>query len=149
MRTQSLGDPLRIEFAGAGMEKRKIVFRGGSRTNQALTPRPSADTVAPPGLTPGLSVEDALEAAADHAKKKAQKLDVSKLKLPLAYFPDNPEVEGGRSGHGVIVPVDDEGRVDLVALQEWASCRLSQGDTPHPLTQLIIDAIVESDVRRT
>ena len=90
-------------------------------------------------------MEDALK----NGNKKAQKLDLSKLKLPLAYFPDNPEVEGGRRGHGVITPVDATGRVDHVALAEWASCRLSQGDAPHPLTQLVIGAIVEIDVRRT
>jgi len=127
----------------------RIVFRGGSRTNQALTPRRGSDTAAPAGLTPGLSVEDTLKDALDSGNKKAQKLDLSKLRWPLAYFPDNPEAEGARRGHGVITPVDDKGRVDLVALEEWASCRLSQADTPHPLTQLIIDTIVESDVRRT
>lgn len=126
-----------------------MFFRGGSRTNSALTPRPGKDTVAPVGLTPGLSIEATLEDALKDGNKKAQKLDLTKLKLPLAYVPDSPEVDGGRRGHGVITPVDLTGRVDIVALEEWASCRLSQGDIPHPLTQLVIDAIVESDLRRT
>jgi hypothetical protein len=103
----------------------------------------------PAGLFPGLSVEDELGDAIDDRNKKAQKLDLSKLQPPLAYFPDDPMVEGGRIGHGVIAPVSENGGVDVAALAEWASCRQSQGDTPHLLTQLVIDAIVESDVRRT
>ena len=124
----------------------RIVFRGGTRTNQALTPRPGVDTAAPVGQTPGLSVENTLEAALGEGQKKAQKLDVTKLKWPLAFVPDDP-ARGGRDGHGVITPVDADGQVDLIKLNEWASKRAGQRDEPHPLTQLVIDAIVESDVR--
>jgi hypothetical protein len=130
------------------VKNQEIVFRGGSRTNSMLTPRAARDTIAPAGLTPGLSVEDVLEDALEDGNKKAQKLDLAKLKLPLAYFPDNPAVENARKGHGVITPVNAEGQVDFNALQEWALARGSQSDTPHPLTQLVIDAIIEIDVRR-
>jgi hypothetical protein len=126
-----------------------FVFRGGSRTNEGLTPRPVADTTPSAGQLPGLSVEDQLSDALGDRNRKAQKLDVSKLKPPLAYIADDPAT-GGRSGHGVITPVDAAtGQVDIAALEEWASQRASQQDTPHPLTQLVIDAIVESDLRRT
>lgn len=114
-----------------------------------LTPRPGTDTKARAGLTPGLSVNDTLEAALDDKNKKAQKLDLSRLQPPLKYFPDNPEAEGAEEGHGVIAPVDADCRVDQAVLDEWASHRETQGDTPHRLTQLVIDAIVESNVRRT
>jgi hypothetical protein len=128
-------------------EKGTICFRVGSRTNQALTPRPGADTVAAAGLTPGLSVEAQLEDALSSENRKAQKIDLTRLRLPLAYFPDPVGVEGARPGHGVIAPVGDEGLVDMAVLLEWASCRQSQAETPHPLTQLVIDAIVENDAR--
>jgi hypothetical protein len=68
-------------------------------------------------------------------------LDVSRLRPPLAYIPDDVG-KGGTPGHGVITPVDASGKVDQAALDEWASCRNSQTDTPHPLTQLVLDAIV-------
>src|SRR2546430_12160439 len=98
------------------MDQPQIVFRGGSRTNQMLTPRPGIDTVAPEGLTPGLSVEETLQDALEERNKKAQKIDRSKLKPPLAYFADDANVKGGRLGHGVITPVDATGRVDHAAL---------------------------------
>jgi hypothetical protein len=75
-------------------------------------------------------------------------IDVSRLKHPLAYFPDDP-AKGGRRGHGVIAPVDANGEIDVAALENWASQRASQGDTPHPMTQLVIDAIIQTDVRNT
>src|SRR5579859_4754864 len=103
------------------MSGKRMVYRGGSRTNQALTPRAGVDTVAPNGLTPGLSVEDKLEDALGEKNRKAQRLDLEKLKRPLIYVPDNPGIEGGRSGHGVITPVDDQGRVDHAVLEEWAN----------------------------
>ena len=94
-------------------------------------------------------MNDTLEAALADKNKKAQKLDLSRVRAPLKYFPDDPEEEGAEEGHGVIAPVDADGGVDQAALDEWASHRETQGDTPHRLTQLVIDAIVESDVRRT
>src|SRR5437879_4574003 len=116
------------------MAEGRIVFRGGSRTSQALTPRPGKDTTAPKGQAPGLSVEDVLEDALGDGHKKALKLDLSRLKPPLAYFPDDPS-NGGRRGHGVIAPTDANGQLDQASLDEWASKRASQGDIPHPLTQ--------------
>jgi len=71
---------------------------------------------------------------------------VSLLRPPLAYFPDDV-ANGGRLGHGVIAPADPSGDVDQAILDEWASHRDSQHDEPHPLTQIVIDAIVERDVR--
>lgn len=124
------------------MGEGKIVYRGGSRTNQALTPRPGADTTAPEGQTPGLSVFESMSGE----RKKAQKLDVSRLRPPLAYVADDV-TKGGIPGHGVIVPVDADGNVDQTALDEWASHREQQTDVPHPFTQIVIDAITESDVK--
>src|SRR4051794_15773772 len=118
----------------------KVVFRGGSATNQALTPRPARDTVGGPGQNPGLSVEDAAP-----INRKAQKIDVSRLRSPLAYFPDD-SAQGGRQGHGVIAPADPSGNVDQAALDEWASHRDSKQDEPHPMTQIVINAIVDRDV---
>jgi hypothetical protein len=123
------------------MGTRRFVFRRGSATNQALTPRQKIDTVARPGSAGGLSVTDELKGV-----DKAQRIDVDRLKAPLRYFPDDISA-GGEAGHGVIAPANVTGDVDQAALDQWASCRQSQQDQTHPLTQLVIDAIVERDVR--
>jgi hypothetical protein len=84
------------------------LYRFGSATDDALTPRPGKDTIAAPGV------------------------------------PDDP-AQGGQPGHGVIAPLDGRGKVDQAMLDEWASSRGS--GRRHPLTQAVLDAIVERDVR--
>jgi len=69
--------------------------------------------------------------------KKTQIIDV-------VDFPDDP-VKGGQSGHGVIAPLDADGELDRAMLDGWASYRGS--GRRHPLTQAVLDAIVERDVR--
>lgn len=129
------------------MASQKIVFRGGSATNRQLTPRPRksndqpGDMVAPEGQRPGLSVNDALNPGT-----KGQRIDVTLLQPPLQYFPDEPGPTC-KPGHGVITPVTETGEVDQAVLEEWASCRETQEDQPHRLTQLVLDAIVERDVK--
>lgn len=118
-----------------------IVYRLGSATDDALTPR-LKDTTAGPGQKPGLSVER----DGPGPGLKPQKIDVSLLeKNGLGLFEDDP-LQGGRVGHGVIAPVDVRGEVDVTRLQEWASWRQT-GKRHHPLTQAVLDAIIEPDVR--
>lgn len=117
------------------------VYRYGAGTDDALTPRVK-DTVANPGSQPGLSVNLVPPGPA----QKAQKVDVRMLvDSGLAFLPDDPKA-GGRSDHGIIAPVDPQtGSVDIELLREWASTRGTR--RRHRLTQAILDAIVERDVR--
>jgi hypothetical protein len=50
------------------------------------------------------------------------------------------------NGHVAIVPVDADGKLDMMKLAEWAATRGSV--TPHPLTTMVVKAIVEQNVRR-
>ena len=94
------------------MAKAAIVYRCGSATDDALTPRPGKDTVAPHGQRPGLSVYEDLPADG----RKAQMIDVTALASGLAYLPDDPQ--SGLAGHGVITPVTASGAVDSAALED-------------------------------
>jgi hypothetical protein len=117
-----------------------IVYRFGSATDDALTPRPK-DTQSESGRRPGLSVES----DGPGQNQKAQKIEVDLLMgNGLAYFPDDPAT-GGPEGHGVIAPVLASGEIDIRLLNEWASFRGC--GVRHRLTQAILDAIVERDVR--
>jgi hypothetical protein len=78
-------------------------------------------------------------------KDRAQVIDLALLKPPLQGIPDDPGA-GGTPGHVSIVPVDDSGTVDQQLLDEWASWR-AQHNTVHPLTQIVLDAIVQQDVK--
>jgi len=62
----------------------------------------------------------------------------------LKFFPDDPAV-GGDPEHGVIAPVTTRGEVDQTLLEDWASWRKT--GRRHRLTQAVMDAIVERDVR--
>jgi hypothetical protein len=121
-----------------------IIYRRGSRTSDNLTPRPVKDTVARPGKAPGLSAFDTLASAAQTGDK-AQGIDVGRLHPPLAAIPDDPG-RGGTPGHVSVCPVDAAGNVDQQKLDDWAASR-GTGQT-HPLTQDVLDAIVNPDVRR-
>jgi hypothetical protein len=117
------------------MESDKIVYRLGSATNDALTPR-SQDLESHPGSYPGLSVDE----SPPPPGRKAQKIDVALLaQSGLAFFPDDPS-QGGSNGHGVIAPIDTNGRVDEAILREWAGCR-GTGQRHH-FTQGILNAII-------
>ena len=120
----------------------RLVYRGGSPTDDNLTPRPDRDIDGRSGQAPGLSTWETLEHAAIPGGK-AQVIDLDALKMPLAAFPDDP-TRGGSVGHLSIAPVDSTGAIDLGQLRDWASSR--GGGTPHPL--LIRDAIVDANARR-
>lgn len=75
----------------------------------------------------------------------AQGIDLALLAPPLRGIPDDA-VAGGTAGHVAIVPVDAAGAVDQQLLDQWAA---SRGQAPpHPLTQAVLDAIVEVNVRQ-
>jgi hypothetical protein len=72
-------------------------------------------------------------------------IDLTLLKPPLRGIPDDPSA-GGTPGHVAIVPVDANGAVDQQLLDEWAASRGQ--DPPHPLTQNVMGAVVQADVRQ-
>jgi hypothetical protein len=106
----------------AGETTPRLVYRGGSAKPDNLTPRPGIDRT-------GLSTFNNLEAATPPGGK-AQVIDTSKLKPPLVATPDAPP-----PGHVSIDPLD------FVLIDEWAATR-GTGQI-HPLTESIIDAIVD------
>jgi RHS repeat-associated protein len=105
-----------------------IVYRGGSRTPDNLTPRPGRDMA---GDKRGLSTFETLEKATPPGGK-AQAIDTSKLKcLGTHCTPD---------GHVSLRPGTQ------AELEEWAATKGT--GTVHPYTQEVLDAVVET-VRRT
>src|SRR6184192_4083058 len=119
-----------------------FIFRRGTRTAKNLTPRPGKDTVAQAGQVPGLSAYEGLELAVG---EKAQKIDLSLLKPPLAAVADDAS-HGGEPGHITITVLDAAGNVDQQRLEEWAASR--DREQVHPLTQLLAEAVVEEVSRR-
>jgi hypothetical protein len=119
-----------------------FILRRGARTVKNLTPRLGKDTTPQPGQVPGLSANEAVELAVG---EKAQKIDLSRLKFPLAAIPDDPS-QGGESGHITITVLDSTGNVDQKLLEEWATAR--EQNSTHPLTQLLLEAVSEEVVRR-
>ena len=122
-----------------------LVYRGGSPTDDNLTPRPGADTTVRDGQAPGLSVFTTIEAAVGPGGK-AQLIDLDLLVFPLMGFPDDPIQEQGDAIHISICPADEGGRPDLAKLAEWASTRRT--DRLHPLTAILRSALVQENVRR-
>ena len=116
-----------------------IIYIWGNLTADNFTPRPGNDTVGQPGQLPGLSAWDSIRPG-----KKAQGIDTEKLKLPLRATADNVE-HGGEPGHFAIVPIDQNGEVDAELLAAWSKFR-ETGDT-HELTQILLDAVVEPNVK--
>jgi hypothetical protein len=106
--------------------KNGLVYRGGSKTPQNLTPRPGIDRT-------GLSTFNDLGKAVKPGGK-AQVIDVSHL---------DPSLQAVRDlfppGHVSIRPVDP------TLMVEWASTRGT--GTIHPFTQMVIDAIVDTVTR--
>ena len=116
-----------------------FVYRSGSKSDANMTPRPE-DDVSPDLHEAGLSTWRALESAIKKPKGTAQKIDLARLDSAiLGCFQDE-------YGHVSIVPIDQNGQLDMIVLAEWAATRDTQ--TLHPLTQLVLDAVVEVNVRR-
>jgi hypothetical protein len=116
-----------------------IVYIWGNLTSDNFTPRLGKDTVRRSGQESGVSASRAIPAG-----RKAQGIDTARLKPPLRAFPDDP-TQGGTPGHFSIAPVDDQGEVDVKALEAWAMSRGT--DQTHELTQRLLDAVVEPNAR--
>jgi hypothetical protein len=116
-----------------------IVYIWGNLTSDNFTPRPGKDTVGRPGQQAGLSASEEIPAG-----RKAQGIDTDKLKPPLKAIPDDTQ-QGGTPGHFAIAPVDQEGRVDVAQLQDWATSR-GTGQT-HTFTQILLDAVVKPNAK--
>jgi hypothetical protein len=116
-----------------------IVYIWGNLTSDNFTPRPGKDTVGGPGQEPGLSASGAIPPG-----RKVQGIDTEKLKPPLMAIPDDIN-QGGMAGHFSIAPVSETGHVDREQLENWAAFR-GTGDT-HELTQLLLDAVVQPNVK--
>ena len=117
-----------------------IVYIWGNLTPDNFTPRPSKDTLGRPGQKPGLSASSMIPPG-----RKAQGVDISKLKPPLAACPDDPS-RGGTPGHFSIAPTDKEGEVDIRSLEAWARSRGT--NSIHEFTQALLDAVVEPNKGR-
>jgi hypothetical protein len=87
-----------------------IVYIGGSLTADNFTPRLGKDTIGRPGQRPGLSASETIPPG-----RKAQGIDIDRLRPPLRAFPDDVE-RGGTPGHFAIAPVDELGEVDVTSL---------------------------------
>jgi hypothetical protein len=116
-----------------------IVYIWGNLTSDNFTPRPEKDTIGRPGQQAGLSASETIP-----PKRKAQGIDIDKLKPPLRAIPDDVK-QGGTPGHIAIAPVDEKGEVDVKQLEAWAMAR-GTGQT-HALTQILLDAVVEPNAK--
>jgi hypothetical protein len=116
-----------------------IVYIWGNLTSDNFTPRPGKDTVGGPGQQAGLSASGAVPPG-----RKGQAIDTERLKPPLKAIPDDT-TQGGADGHFAIAPVNVMGDVDVEQLQAWAASR-GTGRT-HEFTQLLLDAVVEPNVK--
>lgn len=105
-----------------------LVYRRGSKFSDNLTPRSGIDL-------DGLSTFDSLKRAVNPGEK-AQVIDTTRLRLLTAVANSPPE------GHVSLTLLPS----DSVRLAEWAATRGT--GTIHPLTQDILDAIVDT-VRRS
>ncbi len=123
-----------------------FIYRSGALTKDNFTPRPGRDTLGRDGQQASLSTFRTLEALGLKAGAKAQKIDGSKLMPPLQLFPDDPS-RGGTTGHISVAPIDSNGHVDQALLEEWAVSRGTYAT--HRLTQAVLDAVSEQDVRLT
>jgi hypothetical protein len=119
----------------------RVVYRLGPFRATNFTPRPGKDTVGRPGQAPGLSTFEVIRLG---RKDKAQVIDLALLQPPLQAIPDDPGADG-TPGHVSIVPVDDTGAVDQQLLDAWASWRIQS--SIHPLTQIVMDAVVQQDLK--
>jgi len=116
---------------GAGLPK--IVYRGGSRTPDNLTPRLGIDRQ-------GSSTFETLELTVQPGGK-AQVIDLSRLQAPLVGVPDAPP-----PGHVSIRPGLALTPEVLHSTAEWAASRGT--GVLHPYTQALMEAII-GEVRRS
>ena len=116
-----------------------IVYIWGNLTSDNFTPRPGKDTKGRPGQKAGLSASEKIPLG-----RKAQGIDISKLKPPLRAIPDEVRL-GGTPGHFAIAPVDETGEIDMSQLEAWAATR-GAGQT-HEFTQILLDAVVEPNAK--
>ena len=116
-----------------------IVYIWGNLTSDNFTPRPGKNTIGRPGQQAGSSASDSIPPG-----RKAQGIDIDKLKPPLKAIPDDMK-QGGTPGHFAIAPVDEKGEVDVQKLEAWAMSR-GTGQT-HQLTQILLDAVVEPNAK--
>lgn len=123
----------------------RLVYRGGSATDDNLTPRAPADTAGDGGQSTGLSVFAALEQAVSPGGK-AQVFDLELLEHPLHAFADDPAAAGGVAGHVTIAPVTAAGEIDRDLRLQWAAQR-GTGRT-HELTTVLRRALVQTNVKR-
>lgn len=115
-----------------------FVYRNGSRRQKDMTPRPEHD-ISANLQEAGLSTWRDLEAAIKPVGK-GQKIDLAMLDPALlGCFQD-------QNGHVSIVPIDANGNMDMIKLTEWAKTWSS--NAMHPLTTMVMDAIVEKNVKR-
>lgn len=122
----------------------RLVFRGGTSTDDNLTPRPGKDTVSNQGRSPGLSVWEHL-AMSTAPGGKAQLIDLDLLGGELAAFADDPTT-GGDPGHFVIAPIRRDRSIDQDLLSEWAASRGT--GKPHRLTVALRGALA-GEARRS
>jgi hypothetical protein len=66
------------------------------------------------------------------------------LAPPLRAFFDDP-AQGGTDGHVALAPANQAGEADVQALEEWASFRKT--GQVHKFTQMLLDAVVQQNVR--
>ena len=116
-----------------------IVYIWGNMTPDNFTPRAGKDTIGRPGQQAGLSASAALPAG-----RKAQGIEIDRLKPPLMALPDDTK-QGGTPGHFAIAPVDNRGEVDVKQLEAWATVR-GTGQV-HEFTQLLLNAVVEPNAK--
>ena len=115
------------------------VYIWGNLTSDNFTPRPGKDTIGCGGQQAGISASDVIPPG-----KKAQGIDIDKLKPPLKAIPDDTN-QGGIPGHFAIAPVDEKGEVDFKQLETWAMSRGT--DRTHEFTQILLDAVVEPNAK--
>jgi len=116
-----------------------IVYRRGGFSQKNFTPRPGIDEVARSGQEAGLSTSLRIARG-----ERAQAVDLSLLPPKLRAFEDDPTI-GGTTGHVTITPVNEDGRIDLQSLEDWAAAR--ETDSVHLLTVQLMKSVVERDIR--
>ena len=110
-----------VDWLGLSQKLTKgIVYRGGSATDNNLTPRPDKDT------------ESGLSTSMDKPPGKCQAIDVSKLEE------SGLEAINDHGNHVSIRPINDP---SFIKLKEWASTRNT--DVTHSFTQAVKNAIIK------
>jgi len=106
-----------------------LVFRSGSLTPAAMTPRPKD--------TDGLSCYEDEALVPGTGKINVRVIDTERLPKALGCFHDG-------AGHVSIAPRDENGALDAEALKQWAAAR--NASEPHEFTRGVLDAIVGNRV---